>query len=554
MPIRVVCRACQTNYQFPDELLGRSVRCKNCQAVFTAEPADAAQAVQAAPPRPTPLAGGRMPDPAMRPAPARSVLPVVLTVVGVGGLMLVLLCAGLVGFGFYRFKQAAAAYQEEMAARPQFGGTIEPGFQPPGVQPPGGQPDILEVDDVFAKNEPVLPTNFAPVRIAPVDYINRVHVQFSDQQRFGLVCPRLRSPADPEEPKRLTRDPRGITGNTIVRINDADFIWGVETANCRYVKDKGKLMKEVPIPGKDKDRAWQSVWEEEKSRVRVTQSVEIVVGEQTGLYDTAVVKYHVWNRDRTPHKVGVRVLLDTCVGRNDGVAVFVPPTDKIPARLEDKLATLNQGAMPDYLQMLENNDLSDQNAVLAVVGLKVKGGEPLEKVVLCRWPQNSEARWGGTNGPADWNYEPIDKNPNARDAAVVLYWAQANTKPDEHRDLMFTYGLGRVLSDEPNRKIAAADPDLRLTVAPNASMRQPFTVAAYAKAKADETVTLKLPAGLTLADGELTVKTPAPSREGYSVVAWRVKATRAGKYALETTGAGGTARETITVGDSSLFE
>jgi hypothetical protein len=39
---------------------------------------------------------------------------------------------------------------------------------------------------------------------------DRIQVQFSDQQRFGIVCPRLPMSNDPEMPKRLSRDPRGI--------------------------------------------------------------------------------------------------------------------------------------------------------------------------------------------------------------------------------------------------------------------------------------------------------------------------------------------------------
>src|SRR5262245_14901759 len=43
--------------------------------------------------------------------------------------------------------------------------------------------------------------------VEPLDYINRIHIQFSDSQQFGIVCPRLRDPrGGPERPKRLTQD------------------------------------------------------------------------------------------------------------------------------------------------------------------------------------------------------------------------------------------------------------------------------------------------------------------------------------------------------------
>src|SRR5438093_11378953 len=73
----------------------------------------------------------------------------------------------------------------------------------------------------------------------PIDYINRVHVQFSDSQRFGITCPRLRDPNNPELPKRLTRDPRGITNNTCIRIDSYEYLYGIEIPGVRWLKDHG---------------------------------------------------------------------------------------------------------------------------------------------------------------------------------------------------------------------------------------------------------------------------------------------------------------------------
>src|SRR5262249_48738073 len=165
-----------------------------------------------------------------------------------------------------------------------------------------------------------------PLAIDPLDYINRVHVQFTETQRFGLVCPRLRDPRNGERPKLLTRDERGITNNTCVRIEGYEYLFGVEIPGVRYVKEKGEVMKEVPIPGKDKDRGWQSVWESEFGRIRITQSIELIVGEQTRLYDTVLVRYQVWNRDDKIHNVGLRIMLDTFIGSLDGVPWYVPPS------------------------------------------------------------------------------------------------------------------------------------------------------------------------------------------------------------------------------------
>jgi hypothetical protein len=178
-------------------------------------------------------------------------------------------------------------------------------------------------------------------------------------------------------------------------------------------------------------------------------------------------------------------------------------------------------------------------------------------MVICRWPQNSEARWGGTGGAGDWQYQPMDQNLNARDSCVVLYWAQVNMKPDEKRDLAFTYGLGRVLADnDPNLDIVpTATQKLRLFTAPGAVAGKPFVVVAYVKDAANQKVTLKLPAGLVLADGEKAEQaTEAPNREGYSQLTWRAAAAKPGAYVIEAAGSGGTAKEIVQVRETSLFE
>jgi len=422
-----------------------------------------------------------------------------------------------------------------------------------------------ETDPKFVESGPQIESKGeAPPKIEPLDYINRIHVQFSDSQRYGLVCPKLKDPRNNDKPKLLTRDERGITNNTCVRIEGYEYLFGHEIPGVRYVKEKGKIMKEVPIPGKDKDRAWQSVWESEFGRIRVTQSVEIVVGEQTRLYDTALIRYHIWNRDKTPHTVGLRVMLDTFIGANDGVPFYIPPVvadgrEMKAAHLVDKMEVFAQKDIPDFAQALEDGtQLAGENNTLAVVGLKIKGAEPIEKMVICRWPQNSEARWGGTGQPGDWQYEPMDKNPNAKDSCVVLYWQQANMKPDEHRDLAFTYGLGRIpsLDDEKNNVKVAQGGKMRLFVG-RASLTKPFVATAYIKASdPNQQVTLRLPKGLKFVPGEKDTKSvPAQGPAGYSQVTWRLQAEDVGSYVIEADAPTiGVATERVQINKTSLFD
>ncbi len=400
------------------------------------------------------------------------------------------------------------------------------------------------------------------VSTGPIDTINRIFVQFSDSQRFGLVCPRLRDPRNPEKPKLLTRDERGVTNNTCVRVEGYEYLFGHEIPGVRWVREKGRIMKEQPIANKDRDRAWQSTMEIEYGRIRITQSVEIVVGEATRLYDTALVKYHVVNNDKVPHTVGLRTMLDTYIGAEDGTPFYIPPVttadgrEMKPAHLVDKMEVFPQKDIPDFVQALESGRLDDPNATLAVVGLKIKNCEPMEKMVICRWPQNSEARWGGTGAPGDWVYEPMDKNPNAKDSCICMYWQQVTMKPGEHRTLAFTYGLGRVMSDgdEGSKNFNGK---MRLFAGTRNMVNRPITVLAYVKSTdPNQQVTLMLPPGLSLMPGQSAQQTvPPPGKEGFSQVTWRLKAANPGVVEVHADAPNiGVAKEQLLIRGESIFD
>jgi hypothetical protein len=319
-------------------------------------------------------------------------------------------------------------------------------------------------------------------------------------------------------------------------------------------------MKQVPIPGKDKDRAWQSIWQSEFGKIRVTQSVEIIIGEQTRLYDTALIRYQIWNRDKEPHIVGLRFMLDPQVGSSKGLPYYVPPLvqnghEIKPAHFLDDLEVFKQSEIPDFIQAAQSKQLDDPNLAVALLRLKIKGAEPLEKMVICRWPPNSEARWGGTGTPGDWAYEPMKKDPDLKDPCIALYWAKCQMKPDEHRQMAFTYGLGHVWEPPDTRGPPPFRKEMRLFVGPNASFTRPFTVFAYLRdVEPGQTVELALPKGLEFEPGWKAVQNvPAPGPYGLSLVTWQLRAIETGAFIIEATAPGiGFAAEKVLVNQTGI--
>jgi hypothetical protein len=152
----------------------------------------------------------------------------------------------------------------------------------------------------------------------------------------------------------------------------------------------------------------------------------------------------------------------------------------------------------------------------------------------------------------------MDKNPNAKDSAVILYWAQTNMKPDEHRHLAFTYGLGRIMSlDDPKDDVKVAQGGKMRLFVGRASLTKPFVATAYVKASdPNQQVTLRLPKGLEFVPGEKDTKSvPAPGPAGYSQVTWRVQAKETGAFVIEADAPTiGVATEKVQINRSSIFD
>jgi len=399
---------------------------------------------------------------------------------------------------------------------------------------------------------PARPTDVAIVR----DFVPRLRLAFSQSQRFGIVCTRLLDPVDASRQKKLTREENGLTNNTCFRIDGFDYLFGVEVPGVRWGRDRShKPIRETKLD----EHTWQSVVEvvdqNGKAEIRITQTVQLIRGEMTGLLDTVLVKYDLINLDNAPHTVGLRFLLDTLIGGNDGVPFLIPPSEQSPGRLLDTMEIFNGRRVPDFIRAIETDKLEDRMATVAELGLKLQGYEPLDRLVVCRWPDNSEIRW-------DWDFRPMNEGPQKADSCAVLYWGQQSMKPQSERHLAFTYGLGQIYGEGFGGSAEGGfspreDGRLRLLTAGSTKIGNTFTATAYVKGDklAGQRIKLELPAGLTLVPGQKAEQdVPKAGREGYSQISWRVRSASVGKFQLKVDLLGFTAERQMQVTDKSLFD
>ena len=360
----------------------------------------------------------------------------------------------------------------------------------------------------------------------------KLGLQFSANKRFGL---QMMGVPDPRPDyagrnKQLTFDDQGRTNNTIINIAGYEHFFGERTTDNRITFGKDLA---APRHGNI------CVMDFGQEKVRVKQHVEIVPSE-SGELDTCLVWYHVENYGDVPQKVGVRFMLDTFIGANDGVPFMAPGVGLI-----DDTHDFKDADVPAYLEAVEGGDDKDHpgtRARLALKNIQLPGAtlESPGEVILCHYPGNANQRWDAPDPPQSIKDPPPD-------SCVFLYWPLDDLKAKGERDVGFTYGLSQVdVSAEGNAALALSTPD---SVAPGSD----FIVTAYVyNAEKGEEVELTLPNGLTFAGGDNAKKTLEEGGKRVPVY-WKVHAGAAAVYPVEATAAGSRAKHKVVVKSSSIF-
>jgi hypothetical protein len=394
------------------------------------------------------------------------------------------------------------------------------------------------IRDAFA------PAGSARKSPAEADDVPRIEIRFHDAKRddelehlwlpgpsptrrFGLVTLyKGHEVGSGAAVNRLTFDPWGRTNNTCLRFDGRD--------ERLFGGDRGRW-KDGVGQGWDDERGRhhdgnRSAWVCDDLKVEVTQLVELVRGEATGLLDTCRVRYQLENKDLRPHTVGLRFLLDTFIGGNDGVPFTIPGDSELCDTRKDLGAALGK-PVPDFLQALETANLARPGTV-AHLRLRLEDlAETPERVTLAAWP-NDRLRVLDRKalGPGTlWDVPLLSmKAMEPGDSAVVLYWKEQPLVAGARREVGFEYGLWS-LASQGNRLAATVDGVFR----PGKALTVVAYVSQVGVEGADETVTLTLPDGFKLLEGTATQPVPRAGQDVRSSnrpVTWRVEAGPAGKY------------------------
>jgi hypothetical protein len=363
----------------------------------------------------------------------------------------------------------------------------------------------------------------------------RLGVEFDPEMRFGIQMLQERDPTENDKHKRLTYHTNGQSNNTCVLIDGDDFLFGKKPGEWERSAKMVKL----------KEHTYRSVQIFPQAKIRVTQHIEIKPGDQSRVLDTCLIWYTVENASTVRHKVGLRVMIDTFIGANDGVPFVIPGQEG----LMDTKKEFSEKEVPDYIEALEKPDLKSPGTVahMGLKGLSLLGLdktpidlEPIESMLICHWP-SSTVRWK----LEEKDVLPI-ANEDSKDSCVFLYWPYRAMAPGEKREMAFTYGLGKIAVEGSS--------NLGLTAGGAFRPGGVFTVTAYVKDPQEgQTVKLDLPRGLSFAGNETAEKAVAKGGQ-YNQTSWRVKAASVGAYTLRATSGADRASYTVRIQNKGIFE
>lgn len=342
------------------------------------------------------------------------------------------------------------------------------------------------------------------------DTTEYLRVEHDNTGRFGLTVA-----AGPESGKRLTYAADGDTNNTAVSVNGVAFVLNTIAPTTPPA-----------AAGAGDGKTWTTAWDIPARKLAVTQEVVLCRGDQSGKLDTAFVRYTLTNKAKAKQKIGLRFMLDTLIGGNDGVPFVIP--ERADLVTTSAVTGGKTKDLPEYVQAFEKADFKNPGTV-AHLGVRVSPHlgtvELPDSLVISYWP--------GSNAP--WAY-PI--TPLRGDSAVGLYWAERSMDGGEERKVGFTYGLAKVASGKSGGKIG-------LSAGGALKTGGTVTLVAYLdRALKQPAVTVTLPDGLKLAGGQQARRTVTiRPTDPYGRVTWRIVCEQAGAHTVKVELADGTAEE-----------
>lgn len=250
------------------------------------------------------------------------------------------------------------------------------------------------------------------------------------------------------------------TSFTTIRIDGQNYIFGGKTR--RRSGGTGEYGTIVSGP------SWDSTTESitmtcRYGAVEVIQEISIVESTTTGYPDTAKIKYSIVNRDQIPHEIGLRVVIDTMLGENDGAPFRIGET----AVQTD--AVFDRERLPEFWQAFDT--LTDPK-VIAQGTLKGREATPPDLLFFTNWGSVADHHW---EPPLVPDRDFTRAGEFELDSAAVYLWQPVTIPAAGSKTYVLYYGLGGVTVVPGQLQLGVSSPAQVVY----SDEVEPFSVVAY---------------------------------------------------------------------------
>ena len=182
------------------------------------------------------------------------------------------------------------------------------------------------------------------------------------------------------------------------------------------------------------DNPKKIIYIEKIGDIEVKQELMFVRGPITGLFDTVGISYTLTNLGNKPHSVGLRVLLDTQCGENDGAPFRFGHDVLTTANVYDD--TKPDTPLPPFWQAVDD----PINPTVVCQGTLIgKGLTTPNKLFFADWGTLSGDTWEPTL-VKDANFIPEGKD--AADTAMALLWNPQKLDAGKSQSYVSNFGIG----------------------------------------------------------------------------------------------------------------
>lgn len=274
--------------------------------------------------------------------------------------------------------------------------------------------------------------------------------------------------------------------------------WGFGSKTERRAGKNAKYSNAVVVSPTTKDDAVITAYQ--YGDIEVAQELTLARGISTRMMDTIGITYKITNTGNANHTIGLRVMLDTMCGSNDGAPI------RSGEQEVTTVTAVTGEAIPQFWMAFDN--LADPTVISQGTLWGGKATKP-DKVIFADWGSFADEAWEPALVAGQGFVRKGEADP---DTAAAMYWNPLTIEPGQTRVITTYYGMGYLTPVKGTLGLSLTRPPEESIFAHERT--EPFTIYGFLQNTGDfeardVKLSFVLPEGLDLISGSALTRTIA---------------------------------------------